>query len=223
MSYDLLVRAHLAFGTMALVSFWVQMVSRKGGALHRLGGRFYFAVMILVISTAIPMTLLLIRRDDPGAGLLLGFLGTITMSSGASALMAARWKGQHIERQRRISHGFSYMLLIVSLLLLGLTPWAGMLAFGARLLRRVGRRQRLADQDPRANLELVASAAHRRDFRHWDRSSCRLLLVWPPWTAWDFLYAAAFPVRIRSANAGRDDGCFDRDSALRTSSGGRSR
>lgn len=130
MSYDLLVRAHLAFGTMALVSFWVQMVSRKGGALHRLGGRFYFAVMILVISTAIPMTLLLIRRDDLGAGLLLGFLGTITMSSGASALMAARWKGQHIERQRRISHGFSYMLLIVSLLLLGLTPWAGLLSLG---------------------------------------------------------------------------------------------
>ena len=29
-----------------------------------------------------------------------------------------------------ISRGFSYVLLVVSLLLLGLTPWAGLLAFG---------------------------------------------------------------------------------------------
>ena len=130
MSYSLLVQAHFTFGALALATFWIQMMAPKKGAWHRLVGRIYFAAMLLVVGTAVPMTVLLTRGEDLGAGLLLGFLATITISSGVSAALAARFGNRYLDQQRLAARISSLILLAISILLLAMTPWGGALALG---------------------------------------------------------------------------------------------
>ena len=130
MSYELLVQTHAAFGAAALLTFWMQMALRKGGRSHRWVGRLYAGVMLAVLGTAVPMTIVLAIEQHWAAGALLGFLIWITASAGAGALMAARWKDRRISVQWRIGRILSGGLLVISATLLALTMLGGPLFFG---------------------------------------------------------------------------------------------
>ena len=47
---DLLRGVHIAAGSLALVSLWVPLVSRKGGSVHRRAGRVFVIAMAVLKS-----------------------------------------------------------------------------------------------------------------------------------------------------------------------------
>lgn len=88
--YPLLRNAHLFFGAIALVTFWLQIARRKGGTPHRGVGWVYLAAMIGVLATAVPMTVFIWRSGQPEMALFLGFLTVISCCAGLEALLASR-------------------------------------------------------------------------------------------------------------------------------------
>ncbi|MEM6513292.1 MAG: hypothetical protein AAF660_09775 [Pseudomonadota bacterium] len=59
--HNLLVILHIAFGTVALLLFWIPAATRKGSRAHKLAGRFYVRVMmVVVISAAVSSIMILV-------------------------------------------------------------------------------------------------------------------------------------------------------------------
>lgn len=114
-AYESLLQVHVAFGTLSLLAFWLQMPTRKRGRLHRWVGRFYFAAMTGVVGSAVPMTWLLAAAGNWPATLFLIFLSAITVAAGVGALMAARWRGRRMTAQRRFATAANWGIAAVSL------------------------------------------------------------------------------------------------------------
>lgn len=146
--YATLLRLHLVFGSLSLVTFWWQMAARKRGPRHRRVGQAYFLSMAGVAVTAVPMTVLIGLDGRWATALFLGFLAWITISAGVSAWAAARWRQRHLDAQRRFDLVSQWGLLAISITLLALVPvggvlFAGLGAFG--LWAVVTERRRPAD------------------------------------------------------------------------------
>ncbi|WP_417657740.1 hypothetical protein [Pseudidiomarina aestuarii] len=55
---------HIVFGTMALILFWVPVLTKKGGLNHRRFGRYYSWVMYTVSYSAIIMALMVLVNPE---------------------------------------------------------------------------------------------------------------------------------------------------------------
>ena len=55
--FEWLVAAHIVTGSVGLVSFWVPVMGRKGGALHGRGGRIFTAALLATGTFAVGMSL----------------------------------------------------------------------------------------------------------------------------------------------------------------------
>lgn len=128
--YELLVRSHLGFGAVCLAAFWLQMLTRKSGGLHRLIGRVYFLAMLLVIASALPITYLLASGNRWAIALFFGFLVWITIAAGVGAFLAARWRDRRMPLQRRFGVAAGWILLGISLGLLAMFQIGGALFVG---------------------------------------------------------------------------------------------
>lgn len=56
MLHSLLLKLHIAMGAVALLLFWLPMLSRKGSSLHRKSGRYYAYLMKAVALSGLIMT-----------------------------------------------------------------------------------------------------------------------------------------------------------------------
>lgn len=56
MLHSLLLKLHIGLGVIALLLFWLPMLSRKGSALHRSSGRYYGHIMKAVALSGLVMT-----------------------------------------------------------------------------------------------------------------------------------------------------------------------
>ncbi len=56
MFHSLLLKLHIALGVIALLLFWLPMLSRKGSQLHRTSGRYYGHIMKAVALSGLVMT-----------------------------------------------------------------------------------------------------------------------------------------------------------------------
>lgn len=56
MFHSLLLKLHIALGVIALLLFWLPMLSRKGSQLHRKSGRYYGHIMKVVAFSGLVMT-----------------------------------------------------------------------------------------------------------------------------------------------------------------------
>jgi hypothetical protein len=56
MLHSLLLKFHILLGVIALVLFWLPMLSRKGSSVHRRSGRYYAYVMKAVALSGLVMT-----------------------------------------------------------------------------------------------------------------------------------------------------------------------
>lgn len=81
---------HLIFGTVALATFWLQLIRRKGGGAHRRWGQVYGWAMVGVLLSSLPMIAIGLQRGQTVIGLFLGFLTLITFGAGVDALRASR-------------------------------------------------------------------------------------------------------------------------------------
>ena len=88
--HQITLQIHLGAGVVALLTFWVQVFRRKGGAWHRRVGWTYATAMGLVVLTAVPLTVAFWQDGQELVAMFLGFLGVITLSAGVEAIMASR-------------------------------------------------------------------------------------------------------------------------------------
>ena len=59
-AYIILLTIHISIGFVSLLLFWVPVLSRKGGRLHLLYGRWYSNAMYVVAGSAISLSILLL-------------------------------------------------------------------------------------------------------------------------------------------------------------------
>lgn len=75
---------HVGFAILALLTFWIPLVVRKGGGLHRRVGRIYVWCMIGAAITALgitPLRLMERTRDAWPMTVLLAFAGLVALSA----------------------------------------------------------------------------------------------------------------------------------------------
>lgn len=97
-AYRWLVYLHIAAGSVALLTFWIAAIARKGSALHVRVGQVYLGAMLGVVLSALPMAAVFFARGKPGIGT---FLLYLVVLSGTSIWLARR----AIQRKRDL-HGY---------------------------------------------------------------------------------------------------------------------
>jgi hypothetical protein len=71
---------HAGLGTLALATFWLAGLSRKGSPLHRAAGKVYLPAMAGLLLAAVPLVIQVMQRV-PVAGAFLAYLLVITVTS----------------------------------------------------------------------------------------------------------------------------------------------
>ena len=88
--YDFARLAHVAAGSLALVTFWTAAVMRKGTAVHRAVGNIYMAAMLGIVLTALPLAAKAFIAGKPVTGTFLAYLVIITFTGAFLARRAVR-------------------------------------------------------------------------------------------------------------------------------------
>lgn len=79
--YDLVKFLHAGIGTIALTTFWLSGLVRKGGPVHKASGKIYLLAMTGILLSAVPMTVAFYNRQHPVAAAFLAYLLVITTTS----------------------------------------------------------------------------------------------------------------------------------------------
>ena len=82
---------HAGLGTLALATFWISGLGRKGSPVHRLSGKLYLLSMAGLLLAALPLTAA-IASINPVAGAFLSYLLVITATSVWTSWRAVRDK-----------------------------------------------------------------------------------------------------------------------------------
>jgi hypothetical protein len=114
MTHDQAVSLHILVGSLALLLYWIPLLSRKGGARHKAFGRPFFISLVLVALTVAPLLFLRPGPFDPAYVVQFAYLSIGLLTVSALGWTAIRWKDQP-ERFR----GWHFKLLGPVLLLLG--------------------------------------------------------------------------------------------------------
>ena len=91
-TYKFLLFVHGALGVLALVTYWIAALARKGSGPHKLAGKAYVLVMVALLVPAVPLSIR-IGMKSPVFGVFFGYLLLIT----ATAL----WRGWYAVRRKR--------------------------------------------------------------------------------------------------------------------------
>lgn len=78
--YTLSFFIHAGLGTLALATFWIAGLSRKGSPVHRAAGKIYLPAMAGLLLAAVPLALSVLAVR-PVAGSFLSYLLVITVTS----------------------------------------------------------------------------------------------------------------------------------------------
>jgi uncharacterized membrane protein len=79
--YDLVKAAHFGIGVLALATFWLSGLSRKGSPVHRASGKLYLLAMTGILLSAAAMLPGFAERQHPVASAFLAYLLVITGTS----------------------------------------------------------------------------------------------------------------------------------------------
>ena len=114
-AYRWFLLVHVAAGSGALVTFWINALMRKGTASHRRVGRSYLLAMLLVLASGVPLMATLYARGQSWAALFLGYLLLITGIACWSA-----WRAIRHRNERARYFGIAYWVQAASVGLAGL-------------------------------------------------------------------------------------------------------
>ncbi len=92
-AYKLMLFVHGLSGLVALITFWVAALAKKGSPLHVRIGKTYMIAMLGIIVTALPMAIIIGMRGNSGVATFLAYLVVITASS--------MWLGRRAIRSKR--------------------------------------------------------------------------------------------------------------------------
>ena len=95
--FHLALNAHILVGTVVLATFWTAAGARKGGNVHRRGGRWYVFAMALLLALTLVMTAGMALDGDPRRAMFNVYVSLISVASVWIAWSSIRWKAD-IER-----------------------------------------------------------------------------------------------------------------------------
>lgn len=113
--YKLLTFFHIAFGTLALISFWTAGLARKGSPLHVRSGKMYLLSMAALLLPSVPMSVIILIRGNPVSGSFLLYLVLITLTA-----VWLSWRAIRDKRDWAKYTGPVYRVLMWANLLAGL-------------------------------------------------------------------------------------------------------
>ena len=121
---------HVTAGTVALITFWLSALLRKGSERHRLSGRVYLVAMALVIASGVPLTLERLSAGQVAGAAFLGYLLLLVSTSVWLSWRAIRDRAQPERYLGPAYHALSVVnpLAGVAVLYLGLTRGQPLLA-----------------------------------------------------------------------------------------------
>ncbi|WP_397606687.1 hypothetical protein [Silanimonas sp.] len=90
--YRAIVTAHIACGVIALVTYWMAGLSKKGSPLHRGAGKAYLLSMIGVVASSVVMAGFAFAREMFVIATFLAYLVVITTTAMALGWLALRRK-----------------------------------------------------------------------------------------------------------------------------------
>jgi uncharacterized membrane protein len=106
--YDLVKFAHAGIGALALATFWLSGLCRKGSPLHKASGKVYLLAMAGILLSALPMTVAFYTRQHPVAAAFLAYLLVITGTS-----VWCSWRAIRDKHDRSAYTGRVYRALMV--------------------------------------------------------------------------------------------------------------
>jgi hypothetical protein len=117
------VVAHIATGSVGLVAFWLPVLGRKGGLLHRRAGRVFTVSMLLTGSLAIVISLLTVADPvgthphiDAAPALLRGVFGWMMLYLAILTINLAWYGWTCVRNQREHARGRTPLNLCLQLL-----------------------------------------------------------------------------------------------------------
>ena len=85
--HGMVLAAHVAVGTAALLAFWTAALARKGSGPHRFAGRIYLWAMWAILASALPLSLGFFGAGRPLTGVFFLYLLVLV---GTSVVVAPR-------------------------------------------------------------------------------------------------------------------------------------
>lgn len=80
-AYQVLLSLHGLLGLVALATFWVAGMSKKGSPLHKRAGKVYLAAMVGLLVPALPLAVRVLTLKSTFGGIFLLYLWVITITS----------------------------------------------------------------------------------------------------------------------------------------------
>lgn len=121
--YDILRHSHAWIGMAALTLFWVPVLSRKGGPVHRTSGKLYVYFMLWVTLTGLAFSIRFLWLGNLVSGVFLGYLGVITFTAlwtGWRVLWAKHSPAAYTTRTYRM---LAWLNLAAGAVVLGVGLW----------------------------------------------------------------------------------------------------
>jgi hypothetical protein len=118
-TYDVVKFAHIGFGTIALLSFWISAATRKGSAPHKASGKVFLLAMVAVLALSVPMAWTIWFKFSRTLGAFLAYLIVLV-----SAGVWRAWRAVRDRRDFRRYVGPVYRTLALSNLAAGLGVFA---------------------------------------------------------------------------------------------------
>jgi hypothetical protein len=128
-AYQWLVTAHIAAGSVALLTFWTAALARKGSPIHKATGKGYLLSMLGILATALPMALVFLSRGRVGSGIFFAYLVVIT---GTTVWLS--WRSIRMKRDVRGYHDRRYRIVGWTNVIAGLAVFAIGIDRGSALL-----------------------------------------------------------------------------------------
>ena len=144
--YRSIVLAHIACGVVALATYWMAGLSRKGSPFHQASGKAYLVSMIGVILSSIVLAAFAFAREMYIVGTFLAYLAVITSTAMGFGWLAVRRKrdqpgfrgiGYRATALGNIAAGlatFAFGVQQGNALLMGFS-WVGIISGGQMLMR----------------------------------------------------------------------------------------
>lgn len=118
--YKIVLSLHGLLGALALVTFWIAGMTRKGSPVHRAAGKVYLAAMVVLLASAVPLAIRLGVQEHWVAGVFMAYLLVITSTSVWASWRAIRDKRDWAAYTGRVYRALAWLNVASGAVILGL-------------------------------------------------------------------------------------------------------